>query len=233
MSTFPSDCNATEETPVRSSARIKTAVQTPIGIEPGNAVAVRAIDPGEMAADEHLAIRLHGYRTATCGDKVIIGYARIDEIGVRTPVGIKPGNSIAITHKHFAVRLQHDRNNSTRYRARIESGVAAAIGIEPGEPRTDEAFDRVEVPANEHLAVGLHNDGVHRAIGAKAGIKGQVKVPRGAARVKTERAQLQQETARENDGSDRVSFFHSMMIFQPVMRIGRSKPLKLFLRVRS
>src|SRR2546423_15018615 len=47
---------------VRSSARIETAVQTPIGIEPGNAVSVRAIHSAESAPNDHFAIRLNGHR---------------------------------------------------------------------------------------------------------------------------------------------------------------------------
>ena len=45
--------------PVRSCAWIKTAVQTPIGIEPRNVVAIRAVDGGEQTSDEHFAIGLY------------------------------------------------------------------------------------------------------------------------------------------------------------------------------
>ena len=43
---------------VRSCARIETAVQVAIGVEPRNPVPVRAVDAGERTSDQHFAIRL-------------------------------------------------------------------------------------------------------------------------------------------------------------------------------
>ena len=148
MSTLPSDCNAIERTAVRSCAcaRIETAVQTAIGIEAGNVVAVRAIDGGEPAPDEHLAIRLQRDRR---NGTARYSCARI-ETAVQTAVGIEPGNAVAVravdggertADEHLAIRLQRDRRNTIRSCARIETAVQTPIGIEPGNPVAVRAFD--------------------------------------------------------------------------------------------
>jgi len=111
------------------------------------------------------------------------------------------------TDEHLAIGLQSQRRSTVVRHARIERRVAAAVGIEPGDVDAREAFDRGELSANDHLSVGLHQDGVHRAIDAKAGIKGQVHVPRRAARLKTERVELQQETAARIIVLTRYNFF--------------------------
>ena len=88
--------------------------------EARQAIAVRAVDGGERASDEHLAIGLHDDSTDT---------------GVYA-------------------------------RARIETAVQTAIGIETGNVVAVRAVDGGELPADQHLAVGLHRDGVHKGIGA-------------------------------------------------------------------
>src|SRR5678816_3154496 len=74
--------------PVRSSTWIETAVQTAIGIEAGNVVAIRAIDTGERTADENLAIRLQHDRI----NSAICSCAWI-ESAVPDSIGIKPGEA--------------------------------------------------------------------------------------------------------------------------------------------
>src|SRR4030095_12142482 len=77
---------------VRPCSRIETAVQTAVGIETRNSVAVHPVDGAEITADEHLAIRLHGDRRSSpvrysCGDI---------ETAVPTSVGIEPENEPVI-----------------------------------------------------------------------------------------------------------------------------------------
>src|SRR5688572_21829839 len=69
----------------------ETGVQTSIGIEPGNLVAVRAIHGGEIATDEHLAIGLHNERMDFAIVRVVLCYGGI-ETGVETSVRIEPDN---------------------------------------------------------------------------------------------------------------------------------------------
>src|SRR5438552_15373381 len=47
---------------VGGCARIETEVKTPISVDSGDAVASGAIENGESAPDEHLAVRLKGHR---------------------------------------------------------------------------------------------------------------------------------------------------------------------------
>src|SRR6266576_5424498 len=79
MSTLPSDWRAMEMTGPFAPGLLKTGVQSPIGVEPGNAA-----DPNEQ-----LAIRLHDDRINNIGGVC----ARI-ETGVQTPVGIEAYNPV-------------------------------------------------------------------------------------------------------------------------------------------
>src|SRR6185369_2487008 len=86
----------------------------------------------------------------------------------------------------LAIGLQGNRRNVDVAQASgwIETGVAAAVGIEPGNTCARKTFDGGEIPPDQHLSVRLHCDGVHRAIDARARIEGEVHVSRRAARVK-------------------------------------------------
>jgi hypothetical protein len=58
----------------------------------------------------------------------------------------------------------------------------------------------------------LQRNDAHRAIDTRAGVEGEVHIARGSVGMERERAGLQQETARENDGSDRKQSFHSNVL---------------------
>src|SRR5205823_4106290 len=69
---------------------LKTAVQSTVCLEPRNMVAVYAVDCGEEARNEHLAITLHQNRT-----DIIIGPGQVIlKIAVQGAVRIEPRNSI-------------------------------------------------------------------------------------------------------------------------------------------
>src|SRR6185369_8566541 len=119
-----------------SRAGIESTVQTPIGIEAGHPVAVRAVDGGKLTTDKYLPIRLHGDRA----DDIVRARAGI-ETAVQTPIGIEPGHPVAVraidrgeitADEHFAIRLQRDQRNTRRlwlYR-RSETAVETSVGIE-------------------------------------------------------------------------------------------------------
>jgi len=120
--------------------------------------------------------------------------------------------------------LQGESRNDFVWYAGIERSVAAPVRIEPGEICAQEAFDRGELSANDHLAVGLQRDGARRSIHAQAGIERQVHISSRAKGVKTERAELQQETDGEKDCSDKVGLFHN------VIRVETPSKISLVLR---
>ena len=141
----------------------ESAVQTPIRIEPGTPVSVRAVDEGERTAEQHLPIRLQGERP-----KNVHLRARI-ETAVRTSVGIEPGNSAAVRavdggertpDEHLAIGLQRDRSAiaATDCCAGNESVVQTSVGIEPGDAAAVRAIHRDEITAGEHFAIGLQDD---------------------------------------------------------------------------
>ena len=69
---------------------METAIETAIGVEPRDAIAVRAVYSGERAADEHLAVREQRDRcyNAPCCAGI--------KTGVDTPRRIQPGNPVPI-----------------------------------------------------------------------------------------------------------------------------------------
>src|SRR5436190_24312929 len=94
---------------------MEAAIETAIGVEPCDAIAVRAVDFRERATDEHLAVRLQrdGCHNAPCCAGI--------KTGVQAPIRVEPGNSGPIrvaegverpADEHLAIRLQGERTNN-------------------------------------------------------------------------------------------------------------------------
>src|SRR5688572_16765217 len=149
-------------------AGIETAIKASIGIEPGNPAVVRAIDEEEIASDEHLAIRLDGDRTYPVKKRGDAG-ARI-KTGVQTAIAMEPCNASPVrpieskecaSDQHLSIRLQHDCRNApmrpSRSRARIETGIQTAVGIEPGNPVSGSSINGREMAGDKYPAVRLNS----------------------------------------------------------------------------
>src|SRR5580765_3142691 len=97
--------------PVHSCARIETVVQTAVGIEPGNVVAIRAVDSGEQTSDKHLAILLQRDRRNSAWS----------EKAGQASVGGKLAHEVIPSDEHRPIRLQRDRTHMAT--TRIETAV--------------------------------------------------------------------------------------------------------------
>ena len=74
---------------VRARSRVEVRVHRTIRVQAGDVVEIGvAVDGGEIAADDHLAVTLHREGI----DRAVGAQARI-EGGVQRTVGIEPGNS--------------------------------------------------------------------------------------------------------------------------------------------
>src|SRR5437763_12203012 len=106
--------------------------------KPGDPPTRSAIDDGEIASDEHVAIRLQGDRI-----DVAVGACAGIETFVEAAIGIEPGDPVSSRavdrcetspNEHLAILLDGERYNlAARSKLRLESHVQAAIGIEPGD----------------------------------------------------------------------------------------------------
>src|SRR6185436_18881304 len=97
---------------IRSSSRIETGVQRSVCIQPCDPVAGRAGDSDELAANQHLAIRLYRQRLNTS-----VWTVSWIEGCVQRSVRIQPGHSVSRSaidtgespsDKHFSIGLQRD-----------------------------------------------------------------------------------------------------------------------------
>ena len=130
-------------------------------------------------ADDELAIGLNS-GSSGCGNVValpiwsailiVLSKSRIEirvgnKCGVQTPVRIEPQTPISVravderehtAEQHLAIRLHDERRKGTfDSRARIETAVEAAIGIEPGYSVSVRTVEGGEITPDEHLAIGL------------------------------------------------------------------------------
>jgi hypothetical protein len=64
-----------------------------------------------------------------------------------------------------------------------ERAVGTSIRVEPRTPVTVRPVDERERTANQHLAIRLHGDSLHRATETQAGIEREVHITRRAVRL--------------------------------------------------
>ena len=156
---------------------MKAAVQHAVRIEPRKIVAADAIDCGEPAPDDHLAIALHRDRKDVA---VGIGGAgsrkSVLKATVHAAVGIDPRNGVAghtvdrreaTPDEHLAIALDRDRGNDAwrLFRASypgksiLKLAVQRAVCVQPGNIGATDTIDHGEFAPDQHLPVALHRDG--------------------------------------------------------------------------
>ena len=120
-------------------AGIERSVETPVRIQPGEPQARRAVVVGKIPADDDFIVRLNGD-----GFDVGISAGAGIKRGVERAVGVESGNVSAgsprkrskiAADKNFAVWLHCQRVNETirPYLPDVESGIEAAVRIQPGK----------------------------------------------------------------------------------------------------
>src|SRR5947209_19273352 len=122
-----------------------------------------AIDRGEVAAEDHVAIRLQrqGKNTAV---RACAGI----ESGIQTSVDIESSNAVAIcviergkitTDEHLAIWLDDDGSDwgiriiAAGSRPRIEAGVPTPVSVQPGDLVAAQAIVAGEIARDYHLAI--------------------------------------------------------------------------------
>src|SRR5436190_7384423 len=136
-------------------------------------MAVCSIDDFERATDEHLSIRLH--RDRRDPKRITYSCAGI-KAEVQAPIGIKASHAAAVravddgeftADDKLAIRLQSNRVNLTvRPCSRVETAIETPIRVEPGNTGSIRATDCCEVPAHEHLAIRLQDQGTNKPVGS-------------------------------------------------------------------
>ena len=145
---------------------METGVETAIRIEPRHGLAARAVDCGEVAADDHFAIRLQRDRM----NHPVRTWARI-ETAVPAAIGIEPG---VAPNEDLAIRLQRERKACG---GRIEAAVQTAIGIETAQPVPVRAVDGGDKTGDEHLPIRLQRDRRNTPVRSCPGIETVVQTP--------------------------------------------------------
>ena len=141
-------------------AGVKAGVQRAVTVQPRDAVAACAVDRGEVAPDERLAVGLdrHGiHQDIRPGAGV--------KAGVQRAIGVQPRDAIApravdcgkvTPDQDLAVGLdRYSPYPAIRPSAGIKAGVQRAVTVQPGDAVAPRAIDRGEVAPDQHLAVGL------------------------------------------------------------------------------
>src|SRR6186997_2090195 len=123
---------------VHTCARIEAAVQTAVGIEPCDALAVCPLNEAGMSAEEHFSVRLlrHG-KNEPVRERIRI------KRGIHAAIGLQAANSadhlsgaeVAVAgEENFSIRLKLNRFR-IHTAAGFESRVPAAVLQKSSEPR--------------------------------------------------------------------------------------------------
>ena len=139
---------------------LKLAVQGAVNIEPRDVVAAYAIDRGEVAPDEHLAITLHRNRTNDSTARSVV------ERAVKRSVRIE-SHELPTADQHLAIALHRDRKDWEvgPRKSLLKGAVQRAVRIEPRNMVSVHAIDHAEIAPDEHLAVTLQRDRIDPVVG--------------------------------------------------------------------
>ena len=146
-------------------------------MEPRNVVARGAVDGGKSSAQQDLVVGLQGQAVDKAADGgVQAGFQRA--ICVQ-PCHVVAGAAIERGEKppgqYLAIGLHgQTENHVVGACARVEAGIQRAIQVQPCNAVSGCAIDAGEFPSNQHLAIGLHGQAIHTAIGAIAGVEAGV-----------------------------------------------------------
>ena len=155
---------------VRPGAGAERAVHRAVGVEAGDEILRRAVERGEITADDHLGIRLqrhaeHGVVRAGTGV----------ERGIHRAIDIQPHDEVAVgavesreeaAHHHAPIGLEGDGPHRAvaAGHAVQERRVQRAIGRQPDDVIAGQVGVSGEITADEQLAVRLQRERLHEAI---------------------------------------------------------------------
>ena len=149
-----------------------------IGVQAGHVVVGQSVVGREETADQDFAIRLeldgaHGAIGTRPGDV---------ERRVHRAVGVEPREVHRVRatvdvreitgDQDLAIRLHGDRvHRRVRPRAGIKGAVHRAIGVQARDEVLRRAVERGEIPADNHLGIGLQRHAEHRIVRAGTGVE--------------------------------------------------------------
>jgi len=149
---------------------LEGAVETAVGIEPGDLVADHSIHSVEESKNERLSIGLQGKRSWEANASGAINDRDTLKTDVGTPVAVHARDPKTVRpvernqtrgYEHLAVRLQ---GNVVSRQAAQKISVSTAIRVEPREVRASYSIDRIERAREQHSAVRLQRDMVNEAL---------------------------------------------------------------------
>ena len=134
----------------------------------------RAAHGGERAAEQHRAVNLHGHginRAVHAGVERGVEAARGVQARDVGAIGAVDGGEVA-SDQYLSVGLHGDgAHRVVGAAAGVEGRIQIAIGREPRDADAGRAIQGGEGAADQDFVIRLHGHGIHRLVGARAGVE--------------------------------------------------------------